>query len=303
LSSDPLIVVFSDVDSVVTASEPAAFTAAARALKRLAGDNVALAFCSSRTRAELEHVWQGGLGVSHPLLSECGGALFLPHRYFPFDVPNARDIVGYRAVEFGRPYASVAAALHRVADRLQIAVRGFGDMSVEEVARESGMTLLQAHLAKLREYGELFHVVDPSSVTRNRLFKGLQAGGLHAVNVGTYDHVGAPAGLSLGIELLRSLYRHAHGALLSVGMVDVKSSGELLRFVDYPVFVHRGDVVEMPWRVQRSAAAPVAYMEDVAAWAAAIVSIVERLRRKPKASHFQSAAADAPRAAKRRVSE
>ena len=59
-----------------------------------------------------------------------------PRGYFGFDVPGARDLAGYEAVEFGRPYAEVVQTLHRTAERLAIDIVGFSDMSVEEVARD-----------------------------------------------------------------------------------------------------------------------------------------------------------------------
>ena len=130
--------------------------------------------CSSRTRAEIEAIQQE-LEIAHPFVCESGGAVFIPRGYFGFAVPGARDLAGYEAVEFGRPYAEVVQKLHRTAERLAIEIVGFSDMSVEEVARDCHLSLLQARLAKLREYGERFRILDSNELARNRLVRALKA--------------------------------------------------------------------------------------------------------------------------------
>ena len=61
-------------------------------------------------------------------------------------------------IQFGRPNAEVVTALHHLAGRLGVSVLGFSDMSVAEVALDYEVPLLQARLAKLRDYSELFRV-------------------------------------------------------------------------------------------------------------------------------------------------
>ena len=156
------ILIFSEVDGVLRDPSVDSLAPAAHILAELAGDEVSLVLCSSKTRAELEQIQQE-LGIRHPFVSENGGALFIPPAYFDFAVPHAQDIAGYQAVEFGRPYADVVDTLHRTADQTGVEVLGFSDMTIEDVARECDVTLLQARLAKLREYDEPFRMVDPST--------------------------------------------------------------------------------------------------------------------------------------------
>ena len=115
--------VFSDVDGVLSHPHAHSCNEAARALQRLRREDVPVALCSSHTRAEVEWLQQE-LGIRHPFVCESGGAAFVPAGYFEFAVPGARDLAGYRAVEFGRPYAEVAGTLHRTAQRLRIEIHG-----------------------------------------------------------------------------------------------------------------------------------------------------------------------------------
>ncbi len=166
------IVVFSDVDAILLDPHMPSFASAATVLSRLVLEDVVLVLCSSRTRAEIELIQQE-LGLNAPFICENGGAVFIPGGYFDFDVPGARELAGYQTVEFGRAYSDVVRTLRRTAERLRIEIIGFGDMSIEEVARECGLPLLQARLAKLREYGEYFRTLDPGPAVRSRLSKAL----------------------------------------------------------------------------------------------------------------------------------
>ena len=259
------LVVFSDIDGVLLESRGSAFAEAARALKRLGGEVPPLVLRSSRTRAEIEAIQQQ-LGISHPFVCESGAAAFVPAGYFGFDVPNARDLAGYLAIEFGRPYAEVVQTLHRTAERLAIEIVGFSDMSVEEVARDCHLPLLQARLAKLREYSERFRILDPSETTHHRLFRALKAAGLRCVTGEQYDHVGAPVDNSIGVNVLCGLYQRAYGGVLTVGLADPMADDKLLQFVNRRVIVCDDD--------------PTKGGVDVVGWAEGIVAIVEELRRQ-----------------------
>ena len=263
MASELPIVVFSDVDGVFYDPDQRAVGDAARALAALGRAAVSLVLCSSKTRAEVETIQQA-LGIHHPFVCESGAATFVPAGYFPFDVPQARDLAGYQAVEFGRPHAEIAQALRRTAARLRVDMVAFGDMSVDEVARDCHLSLLQARLAKLPEYGERFRVRDRRAAARGRLFDALQASHLRCIRGAHFDYVGAPVENSLGVALLRTLYHRAFGAVVTVGLADAMADDNLLQLVDRRVIVGDED--------------PARGGVDVAAWARAIVDIVEEVR-------------------------
>ena len=277
----PPIVVFSDVDGVL--ADPS-FRAAASALVLQTSGQVALVLCSDKTRAELEHICQG-IGSSHPFICEHGGGVFVPRGYFGFNVPNARDLTGYQALEFGRPYAAVVDTLHRTAARLGIGVRGFNDMSVEEVACECGVSLPRARLAKLRDYGELFRILDPSPIVRARLFKGLHAANLACVAGRPYHHVGAAVNTGPGVRLLSALFRRKYGSVRTVGLTDAATDGSVFRFVDYPVIVKSADASAAARISKVVSAARTTQAAGVAGWVEAITDQATRDEALSEESH------------------
>jgi mannosyl-3-phosphoglycerate phosphatase len=233
-------VIFSGLDGPLHNPSATAFAKAARVLEAVTRANVSLIFSSTKTRAELEHIQQE-LGITDPFICESGAAAFIPPNCFGGDVPGARPIAGYNAVEFGSTYANVVATLHRTARNLRVAIHGFSDMSVEDVARECQVALLRARLAKLREYDEPFRILDPHPSAGTRLFKALHAARLQCTSVGRYHHVGALFDKYAAVNLLLRLYRRAHRSVFTVALVDAAAGRHLLKPLDHVVTLGNAD--------------------------------------------------------------
>ena len=260
---DTSIVVFSDVDRVLRAPHSAAFTRAAAVLKQLAVDNTALVLCSGKTRAEIAFVQQK-LDIAHPFICEHGGAVVFPACYFDIEIAHSHNLAGDQIVEFGRPYSEVIDILHHTARRLRLEVVGFSDMSIEQVAQECRLSLLEARLAKRREYDEPFRLLDSGPSSRSRLFNALDARSLRGRKGTPFDHVGAPVDSSLGVHLLTNLYRRARGSVRTVAVTHGLPHSMLARLVDDVIKVAADDIGRESI--------------DIADWADAIVDHVHQRR-------------------------
>ncbi len=265
--------VFSDVDRVLSAPHSAAFIRAAAVLKQLALDNTALVLCSGKTRAEVAFVQQK-LDLAHPFICEHGGAVIVPARYFDIAIPNTHRTAGEEIIKFGRAYSEVIEILHRTARRLRIEIVGFSDMSIEEVARECQMSLLEARLAKLREYDEPFRLLDSGASSRSRLFRALDAESLRGREGRPFNHVGAPVDSSLGVQLLSNLYRRARGDVITVAVTDGVPHSMLARLADDVIKVAADDIG--------------GESIDIADWADAIVDHVHQRRDRDRRSEHVS---------------
>jgi mannosyl-3-phosphoglycerate phosphatase len=252
--------VFSEVDAALNSPTAAAFGRAADILRCL-GNDAALVLVSGKTRAELQFIQQK-LDLNHPFVCENGGAVLIPDGYFGFDVPNARPIAGYQIVEFGRSYDTIVDLLHRAAERLRIPIVGFHDMSIEEVAQVCDLPLLQARLAKLREYEEPFRIADGGASARARLFKALHAASLRCVQGGRFDRVSSAVDPDVCVSLLNDLYRR-RCATITVGLACAEDENQLLQLVDRAVI--------LPGRSDSDAYDPIG-------WASIIVDTIEDIR-------------------------
>ncbi len=269
--------VFSHVDAVLKHPRDALFTVARNLLGQFVADDVAIVLCSSKTRAELEFIQQT-LGIADPFICEHGAASFIPDDYFDAEIPGARELSGYQAVEFGRTYADVVEVLRRTTGRLRIGILAFSEMSIDDVARECGLPLLQARLAKLREYEERFRVLDPDPAASHRLGKAISGSHLRCVDGDPFDYVGAPVDHRLGVNLLNGLYRGARASVLTIGVTDRGGEDGLETLVDQVIEIPREDFTAGSF--------------SVVEWARAVGDAVRNVRRQPARVHAAPARRD-----------
>ena len=219
------VIVFVDID---TLPGPALLPAnGPGTLATLAADRILLILCSRRTRAEVESRRQA-LGIFHPFICEDGGAAFVPERYFGNPIEGARMVCGYEAVEFAAPCDQVVETLRRVSDRLRIGVVGFHDMSVAQVAEECGLSLLDARLAKLREYGEWVRLQRADPTAARRLLRGLETAGLHHRPDSDFWRLSTGRGFGPPVAVLARLYRMSLGRVTVVGIGDDEATADSL---------------------------------------------------------------------------
>lgn len=268
------LVVFSDVDDLVMDRRTRSCDRAATALEVLNRRAIPLVLCSGRTRAELEHIHQE-LGIRHPFICEHGAAVFVPDGYFNIPVDHARAVAGYEVVEFGQPYGHVVEMLHRTAGRLGMEVVGFNDLSVEDVAIDCELPLMEARLAKLRDYSELFTIFDADRRARPRLFKALRAVNLRCRNGDRWDSVGPPVGMDVGVRLLSGLYRRTLGSVATVGFGVTTDHADLLRSVDVPYVVRTDVDSSLPPLSAKVLAAQLVPRAGVPGWSQTICDLVQ----------------------------
>jgi len=156
-------VVITDLDGTLLDSQNYSYTLALDAIRKLQGMDIPIVFCSSKTRVEQE-VYREELGINTPFIVENGGAIYIPKDYFRLPFSYDRIIADYMVIEFGTAYqelrhklkGALESAYRQIeANNLgELALNSFGDMPVEEVAKETGLGLKMAALARQREYSE-----------------------------------------------------------------------------------------------------------------------------------------------------
>jgi mannosyl-3-phosphoglycerate phosphatase len=234
----PHPVIFTDLDGTLLDPENYGFTAALPALDFVKAAGIPLVFCSSKTRAEIEY-WRERLENSHPFISENGGAIFLPLSYFSTDEigaewEGAETIDGYVVLVLGIPYRLLRDRLQEL-QRNGFEVRGFGDMSAEEVAEVTGLNLEQVKLAKKREFDEPF-VFFGEQTKVNKLLASIEEKGLRH-SEGRFYHLMGDNDKGRAVDKLKELYQRRFGDIVSIAIGDSPVDFPMLERVDYPVLV------------------------------------------------------------------
>jgi len=177
----------------------------------------------------------------------------------------------------------VVNGLREVAAAERVSVVGFSAMTVGDVAEECGLPVLDAQLAKLREFDEPFRLLDADPAARSRFLKALHRRGLKSVSGGRFDHVTGDTDKGRAVAELRGLMPEKLGPIVMAGLGDGLNDVSMLREVDLPIIV-RSDLNGATGRMLRKV--PTAHVTDScgpAGWAEAVTSLLDS-RREPQPS-------------------
>lgn len=202
----PGLIVFTDLDGTLLDFHSYSFKAAAAALRELKRLSVPLVLVSSKTRAEMA-VLSTAIGMDSPLIVENGSAIFWPKSIAATRPQGAKAIDGYWVKELGAPYAAIRKHLVSFRESNGVSCEGFGDWSVETIARLAGIPLNSAPLAKKREYDEPFIFKPmPSDEKLQAALKKLSGGGFSVVRGGRFFHLMGPSDKGKAVRELIAWY-------------------------------------------------------------------------------------------------
>ena len=231
----PNTIIITDLDGTLLDAAAYSFDAALPALGQLRARDIPLILCSSKTRAEMA-VIRRQLHNNHPFVTENGGGIFIPHGYFS-SLPDAVESGSYRLIALGTPYAEIRHHFIRLRDELGIAVRGFADMTVDEVAGLTGLSRDAARLARQRDFDEPFVF---EGAPDERFLRAIEASGLSWTE-GRIFHIMGRHDKGRAVSLLQSLYEKKLGRIESIGLGDSLNDLQMLQAVDHPVLVRHED--------------------------------------------------------------
>ena len=267
----PHIAVFTDLDGSLLDHANYSYAAARPALARISREGIPLVFTTSKTRAEVEHL-QRQMGLREPFIVENGAALF-----FPDDDRLLRIDIGFRhapytVIQLGTTYAKIRRFNNATRDQFRI--RGFGDMSVREIAELTGLSPAQANLAQQREFTEPFLPAPDTDIAA--LEKMAAARGLQITRGGRFHHlIGRRQDKGAAVKIAAGIYSKNAGApITTIGIGDSANDRSLLASVDIPVVIPRpdGTLLDIGRSEAYTAPAP-----GSTGWNAAVLDILEEL--------------------------
>jgi mannosyl-3-phosphoglycerate phosphatase len=232
------LVVVTDIDASLLEAGTRSLHDERAALDFLTARGIPLVINSSRTRAEIERLHKT-LRLQTPFISEQGSALFVPHGSLPLVPSYAHPAVGGGVIEFGRRYYEVVETLRLTSRELEVDIVGFAELTIEGVARELGVPIVEAQLAKVREYTELFRIVGETETRRRRLVKALGRRGLRCVRVGAHHLVTAAPDRAASLWALKAMWTEVWDEPLIIGLADSEDDIAWVRHADVAIFVQR----------------------------------------------------------------
>ncbi len=231
-------VVFTDLDGSLLDHDTYSFENARPALERIRAQRVPLVFTSSKTRPEIERL-QAAMGIREPFIVENGAAVFFPDGYRRWRVDGGVRQPPYTVIRLGASYREIRRFLQAV--RPDFDIQGFGDLSAEDIERLSGLSPLQAGLAKQREFSEPFIIDDGNRISDLQALA--EAKGFMITRGGRFHHLmGAGQDKGLAVRRIAAVILGNMGPpLCSVGLGDSANDKAMLQCVDLPILIPHPD--------------------------------------------------------------
>ena len=266
--------VLTDLDGALLDHDSYSWNAASPALDELRRQNIPLVFCTSKTRTEVKAL-RRAIGNTHPFIVENGGAIVIPAGYFPDIAPFGNKSKAFTMM-IGRPYDDLVRELTRLSRDTKTAVRGFHQMTDDEVARETGLSLREAHMARQRETGEPFLFRNASASAIRNFSRKAQQRGYSVLRGGRFWHFSGGCDKGLALSVLIGFFRTAwQSRIVTVALGDSANDLPMFRLVDHPILIPKPDG-SFPSEI--TSAVPTigrAKAPGPEGWAAAVLQLIE----------------------------
>jgi mannosyl-3-phosphoglycerate phosphatase len=261
------LIVFSDLDRTLLDGDDYSFHKAAPALRLLKEREIPLVLCTSKTRSEVEY-YRERFDNRDPFVVENGGAVYIPKEYYAFSFAYDRATADYFILELGAPYQALVSALAEPKSRTGVSLRGFADMTTQEVASRCGLSLHLAAMAKQREYDEPFLILEPEATSTV-----IDAADIPITQGDRFYHMAA-SDKGRAVSALLDLFKRSDPDAVSVGIGSTFNDLPLLKVVDIPILVRADDGADD----RRICLPRLGYAEGVGpeGWNSAITKLVDR---------------------------
>ena len=236
-------VIFSDLDGTIL-DENYGLETTYPTIMHLNALKVPLVLCSSKTRLEIEY-FRSKLLIDAPFVSENGATVFIPRGYFKLGQWCKKQTSQYDIVEFGIAYSSIREKLEGIKKNCSCELRGYGDMNVEEIAKDTGLPIELAELAKRREYSEPFRY---NQAHEDELLSAIRKEELKITHGGRYYHLMGDHSKGKAVLLLKELYSEKIDQLKTIGVGNSSNDAEMLEAVDEPFFIRKPQEMQSVWQ-------------------------------------------------------
>jgi mannosyl-3-phosphoglycerate phosphatase len=230
------LLIFTDLDGTLLDHDTYRWDKAKPALALCRKLEVPVILVSSKTRAEM-HALHIELGLASPFVSENGGGIFFPAESALEPPSDALLVDGLWKWSLGPPYSKLVAALQDIRDELQWTIRGFSDMTVDEISGLTGLDSVRARLAAMREYDEPFIVSNQEGVDRERLIQAAAKRGFKVTEGGRFYHLHGACDKGQALDKLARWFKTYYGPVETVALGDGPNDFTMLKRVDHPVLV------------------------------------------------------------------
>lgn len=232
------LLVFTDLDGTLLDHDSYSYQEAKAGLERILCKQIPLIFATSKTRQEIEQL-QKAMQIREPFIPENGGAIFFPDGYRNFRIDAGFHLPPYTVIQLGATYSEIRRFFYSAKERFKL--KGFGDLSVAEIERLTGLSYEQASLAKQREFTEPFLIDDETKI--DEIAPIAASRGFKIAFGGRFFHLmGIRQDKGYAVRQCAQIFaKNTRTGMVTIGLGDSANDLPMLRSVDIPILLPHDD--------------------------------------------------------------
>lgn len=238
----PKVIIFTDIDGTIL-DENYDYSQIHEIIHKLVLLDSSIVLTSSKTKAEVE-LYRRKLAINEPFIVENGSAIIIPKNFFVTKYGFTKENHFYRIIELGMDYSTVRKKLALLQEKNNATIIGFGDMTIKEVANDTGLPVKLASLAKKREYDEPFKIIDGQE---KEILRSIEQEGLSYTKGGRYLHLLGNTDKGKAVAILKQLYLQEFIRIVTIGVGDSENDIPMLGLVDNPFKIDGKDRILSVW--------------------------------------------------------
>lgn len=235
----PSILIFTDLDDTLLDHTSYRWDKAEPALNLCLRSHIPVIMVSSKTCAEIVILLQE-MKLSYPFISENGGGIFFPKGSFNKAPPGtvlAEKTPNLWRWSMGTPYESLVRGLQEIREELGWPIRGFSEMTTEEISHLTGLDLEGSRRAAKREYDEPFILLEQENRDLGLLHEAAEKKELKITAGGRFYHLHGKNDKGKAVKKIISWYKESYPRIFSIALGDSPIDFSMFKCVDQPVLI------------------------------------------------------------------
>ncbi len=218
--------IFTDLDGTLLDHDTYSFAYANEMISYLKSNNIPLIIITSKTKQETLKLINK-LQINFPFIVENGAGIFIPNKE------------GYEQITMGKTYKEVLDFFNTY--KKEFKIKGFFDMSEEEISSLTGLDIEDAKLAKKRDFCEPFIIEDESKI--NTLKHLSLKKGFDIVKGGRFYHlISKNQDKANALIKLQKIYeKQSNKEYKTIALGDGANDTTMLDNVDIPILIRKFD--------------------------------------------------------------
>ena len=181
--------------------------------------------------------------MNFPFISENGGGIFFPLEYKKdlggcyFNI--SEDLI---KLTLGKPYKAIVDFFYEIRQETGLNIRGFSQMSREEVMALTDLNEKKCVPALEREFDEPFILENTGALDESKLYRSAEKRGLKISEGGRFYHLHGDSDKGSAVKWLISFYEKKYKKTFTIALGDSPNDFGMFDVVNQPILVKSSKV-------------------------------------------------------------